>query len=166
MSETIDLVDKNGTPVKFNVPRDDAAEYPGLHMQIVIAVIFNRLGQVLVHKRSAQKKVNPGDIDFVCGGVQAGETPEAAVIRESEEDTGVIPTDLRIIREDVNVYNRYCRLYVGTADAEPGVNLDPEEIAWARYYDPAELQAARKAGTLTFVDGFFEDLEAAQKSRA
>lgn len=57
-------------------------------MQIVIAVIFNSLGQVLVHRRAQTKRVNGGDIDHVCGGMRSGETPTDAARREAEGEVG------------------------------------------------------------------------------
>ena len=52
---------------------------------------------MLQPKSIKSKKVNPGDIDHVCGGVVSGETPEQAVIRETEEETGLTPNNLKLV---------------------------------------------------------------------
>lgn len=163
MSELVDLVNASGEIVERGVTRDDTEHRDGLHLQIVIAVVFNGLGQVLVHERAATKKVNPGDIDHVCGGILAGETPERAAVREAEEEVGVTLANLRMVRKGVNSYNRYCYLLVGKSDQEPAAQLDPSEVAWAAYYEPSELAAANESGKLSFVDGFFEDMELAKQ---
>lgn len=159
MSELIDLVNGEGEIIRPRVTRDDAEQYEGLHMQIVIAVITNGLGHVLVHQRAKTKRVNPGDIDHVCGGILSGETPEDAVRRESREETGIDPTDLKVMRQGVNPYNRYCYLLGGRSDDLPGTNLDPQEVAWAAFMPVENLRAKNETGELTFVDGFFEDIE-------
>lgn len=159
MSELIDLVDPNGAIVQSSVPRDDAAEYEGLHMQIVIAVIQNKAGKFLVHKRSMQKRVNPGDIDHVCGGMYSGETPEAAVVREAREEGGVSIGNSKIIHASVNEYNRYRYLIAATSNDTPDPTfLDPAEVEWAAFYSLEELEQKRDSGEFTFVDGFFEDI--------
>ncbi|HSX05962.1 MAG TPA: NUDIX hydrolase [Candidatus Saccharimonadales bacterium] len=161
MTEMVDLVDAEGNVVERDVPRDDAAHHEGRYMQIVIVVVRNSAGQVLVHERSAQKRVNPGDVDLVCGGMVAGETPMDAAVREAQEETGLTPKGLRIVRQGLNSYKRYCHLLVGESDEVPGTHLDPTEVAWAGWRSPAELKAAQQHRELTFVDGFFEDLDLA-----
>lgn len=156
MDELIDLVDKTGKIIQAAVKRDDLAHHPDLHMQIVILVLL-RDEQVLVHARSRSKKVNPGDVDHVCGGISSGESPLEAAIREAYEETGVKPTNLHIVTAGVNEYNRYRYLLVGTPQGEPSVQ-EPGEVEWTDYITLPELYAKRENGELTFVDGFFDDL--------
>jgi 8-oxo-dGTP pyrophosphatase MutT (NUDIX family) len=157
MTERVDLVDRDGVVQKAAIPRDEVDNYPDLHMQIVITVIFDGLGRVLVHQRSPKKKVNGGDIDHVCGGIVSGETPEAAAAREAYEETGVRPSNLRIVAQGINEYNRYRYLLVGEAHEEPNI-IEPDEVAWVGYVQPSELRTKQASGELTFVDGFFEDI--------
>jgi 8-oxo-dGTP pyrophosphatase MutT (NUDIX family) len=160
MSELIDLVDDHGEVVRTGVLRDDAESYDGLPMQIVIAVVMNGLGQVLVHQRATTKKVNGGDVDHACGGLLSGEIPEAGAYREAQEEGGVRLCDTKIIQAGVNSYGRYRFLLSAETENPPGTDLDLREVAWAAYYYPDELCAKRDSGELTFVDGFFEDLDA------
>lgn len=161
MTELIDLVNFSGEIVERSVPRDDAKQHEDLYMQIVIAVIFNGLGKILVHERAKSKSVDGGKVDLVCGGLRSGETPEAGAIRETQEETGVTPKNLRVIRKGVNQYGRFCHLLVGQSNEDPSAELDPKEAAWAKYYSPQELAEAEKFGKMTFVEGFFEDIEQA-----
>jgi len=159
MSELIDLVNSNGEIAQRAIERDDADKYNDLYMQIVIAVVKNGRGEVLVHQRAKTKRVNPGDIDHVCGGILSGETPEDAAIREAKEEVGIKPDKLEIVRQGINTYGRYCYLLSGFSEAQPGSELNPLEVEWAAYYPVETLQAKNESGEFTFVDGFFEDIE-------
>ena len=160
MSELVDLVNSDGEIIERGVLRDDAMKYGELYMQIVVVVIRNSAGDLLVHQRAKTKKVNPGDIDHVCGGILSGETPEIAAIREALEEVGVAPKNLEIVRQGVNSYGRYCHLLRADSDELPSSELDSSEVAWAKYLTIEELITRRDDGTLTFVDGFFDDMHA------
>lgn len=162
--ELVDLVDASGTIALRAVPRHTAEEHPELYLQIVILIVFDSVGRVLVHRRALTKRNNPGDIDVVCGAMNSEDaTPEIAAIREAQEETGVTPMNVRIVRRGLNEYGHYRYLLVGTSDAVPSVT-DSNEVMWVRYFDLAELQRRRSlpesdADRLTFVDGFFEDID-------
>jgi len=156
--ELVDLVDTSGKIQKRGVPRSEADLYPDLHLQIVIGVIVDTEGRILVHQRAKTKKVNPGDIDHVCGGVMSGETPEEAAARETMEETGVKPGNLRVITQGINKYNRFRYLLAGESNDTPGLT-DPAEVEWVRFISLDELREKQHSGEFTFVDEFFEDTE-------
>lgn len=158
--EIIDLVDAGGLIKELNVAKISASDYPHLYVQIVIGVIFDPVGRILVHRRSLQKRVNPGDIDHVCGGVLAGETPESALLRESLEETGLQPSNVKLIARGVNKYNRFRYLLIGESAEDP-VPGDPAEVEWVKFYDVNELREKNRNGDFTFVDEFFEETELA-----
>lgn len=158
--ERVDLVDSSGIIVQYGIPRSEAGLYPDLHVQIVIAVIFDKEGRILVHKRAHTKEVNPGDIDHVCGGVQSGEKPEESIIREADEETATKPQNVRIVLRGVNTYNRYRYLFVGESDDEPKQG-EPAEVEWVSFIHPDELREKLNSGEFTFVDDFFENAELA-----
>ena len=161
--EFVDLVDSLGIIRRKSVPRSETNSYPNLHLQIVIGVVFDKSGRILVHKRAMTKKVNPGDIDHICGGIMSGETPEIAAVREAKEETGIEPYKLRVVAKGINKYNRFSYLLVGRADGEPG-SVDPNEVEWVRFIDLTELKRKNGTGELTFVDEFFEDTKLAMDS--
>jgi len=162
--ELVDLVDASGKIQKSGIPRSEVELYPDLHMQIVIGVFLNKEGLLLVHQRSKTKKVNPGDIDHVCGGIISNETPIEAVIRESLEETGVKPINLKIVSQGINKYNRYRYLIAGESNEEPS-QVDPTETEWAKFIPLDELREKQQSGELTFVDEFFEETELALKNK-
>lgn len=161
--ELVDLVDAEGRVVLRAVPRHAGEEHPDLYLQIVILIIFNSAGQVLVHRRAMTKRHNPGDIDVVCGAMCSEDvTPEVAAMREALEETGVAPSDVRIVRKGLNEYGHYRYLLVGTSDATPSVT-DTDEVMWVSYMEIEELRRRQAlidgdVERLTFVDGFFEDI--------
>jgi len=58
------------------------------NVDCVGALIRDEHGRVYVHRRSADRRLLPGIWDIVGGHVEAGETPEQALAREVEEETG------------------------------------------------------------------------------
>ncbi|OGM26847.1 hypothetical protein A2627_05525 [Candidatus Woesebacteria bacterium RIFCSPHIGHO2_01_FULL_39_28] len=158
--ELVDLVDASGQIKKKAIPRSEAEQHPNLHLQIVIAAIFDYAGQLLVQRRALTKSTCPGDIDLVCGAVVSGETPEKAAIRESLEETGIEPKNLKVVQSGVNSYSRFRYLLIGEADGESN-SYDPVEVEWVKFMSPDELRAKNQSGELTFVGEFFEDMELA-----
>lgn len=156
MSKFVDLVDKNGHVQKYAVPRNESRDHDDLYMQIAIVVVFDGLGQVLVQKRATEPNI--GAIDHICGAVDTGESPDQAAVREAAEETGITPCNIRLVTQGINEYGRYRYLFVGGAtEGEPAG--DPREVQWVGYLHPDELHAGHASGELTFVDGFFEDIE-------
>lgn len=160
--ERVSLVDANGVIQKLSVLRSEIDQYPGLHLQIVIGVFLNTHGEVLVHKRAQCKKVNPGDIDHVCGAVMSCETTEQAILRETEEETGIIPKSLKLVTKGLNTHGRYRYLYSGTADGRPVV--DETEADWVKFIHPNLLKQGFDNGEMSLVDEFFEDMETVLKN--
>ena len=74
--------------------------------QVVAAVIHNEQGQICIAKRPAHKHQG-GLWEFPGGKQEAGETPQAALKRELNEELGIILEDLH----DENVLTRNGLLY-------------------------------------------------------
>ncbi|MEB3961930.1 NUDIX domain-containing protein [Streptomyces kunmingensis] len=101
-------------------------------------------GKIFVHRRTATKLVFPGMYDMFVGGVVgAGESYDAAALREAEEELGVsglpAPTPLfKFLYDDGKggswwsyVYEVICAL---------PVRPQAEEIDWYGFLSPAELE--------------------------
>jgi 8-oxo-dGTP diphosphatase len=70
------------------------------HLQPAItvgALIVGRDGRILLGLRAPSKKVWPGHWDTIGGRVEAGESPDEALVREVQEEVGVTPTEFRLI---------------------------------------------------------------------
>jgi 8-oxo-dGTP pyrophosphatase MutT (NUDIX family) len=57
--------------------------------------MMNEDGRFLLGLRASWKSAWPNHWDVIGGRVEAGETPEAAMVREVREETGVVPTSFR-----------------------------------------------------------------------
>lgn len=148
----IDLVDSQGVVRKTQVPKEQTRDYEGLYAQVVIVILFDTTGRVLVHKRLHTKGVNPGDIDFVCGMVENAESPLEAAIRETSEETGLVPQNLQLVHQGVNSYGRYRYLFTGNASGKP-IPQTNHEVEWVRFLARKQLETAGSV-----VDEFHEDL--------
>lgn len=57
---------------------------------IVVAVVVNQNGQILLAKRNQPNSPEiHGKWEFPGGGIEFGEEPEAALLRETKEETGL-----------------------------------------------------------------------------
>jgi hypothetical protein len=93
--ERVDLVDVKGRIREKSVFRSQAQTYPNLHLQIVIVVVFDKLGRMLVQKRAHTKKINPGDIDHP-DELRAGQRSGAlSFVDEFFEDTELALSGLK-----------------------------------------------------------------------
>jgi 8-oxo-dGTP diphosphatase len=59
--------------------------------------LFVRDGRLLLGRRSAAKHFYPGVWDLIGGHARLGETPEATLLREVEEEIGSIPTEFSLL---------------------------------------------------------------------
>jgi 8-oxo-dGTP pyrophosphatase MutT (NUDIX family) len=94
---------------------------------------------VLLTRRSDKLKHHRGQISFPGGGMEPGETPLHAALREAREEVGISPERPGIIGTLSNLYIPPSRNFVtpvlGTVDEPPPLIPDPkevEEVFWVR----------------------------------
>lgn len=89
MIEYLDIVGKNGNPTGETASRDEVHTKGLLHRQ-VHAWILNSDNEVLLQKRSPDKKLNPNQWSSSIGGhIPAGRTPDETVKIEGGEELGI-----------------------------------------------------------------------------
>lgn len=52
---------------------------------------------ILLQRRSSDMRYHPGQIAFPGGGIDPGETPEVAAVREAHEETGIDPDAVEVL---------------------------------------------------------------------
>ena len=105
-----------------------------------------RSGRLLLERRPPGARVYPGCWDTPGGHVEPGETPEAALVRELEEELGIVPERfvLGAVQDDVEegtglFYRHFVylvRSWKGTPRSREG-----REIRWFPLGEAARLSA-------------------------
>lgn len=99
------------------------------------AVVVDREGKVLLLEHLLRPYSGWG---FPGGFIDRGETPEAAVIREVREETGIEITDVRLI--EVRTVDRHLEFIYSARGEGPGEILS-SEILDLRWYTAEEVPA-------------------------
>ncbi len=96
--EYLDIVDENDNFVRKDTRDNIYAKGLNHNVRVVNIFIFNKNGQLLLPKRSMNRKIFPGRFDFSCGEhVTAGENYDDAAIRGLKEELEIereTPTEL------------------------------------------------------------------------
>lgn len=135
IDEQIDIINENniviGTTGKSIAHRD------GLLHRIVIGEIINSKGEYCFVKQAGDRQ-DPGQFVSPIGGhVGAGETPEAALIRECQEECGITPKNFKFVGQ--TIYNREVigrrenhlfLIYSIQSDQDPTLNHESTEFRW------------------------------------
>lgn len=96
--ELIEIVDENGNFTGQIMDREEAHDKNLLHNEVSIFII-NDKKQVLLQKRSANKRFNPNKYALCAGHVDVKESLESAALRELKEEVGI-----DIQREDLHKF--------------------------------------------------------------
>jgi NAD+ diphosphatase len=90
----------------------------------------------------------PNRASVLAGFVEPGETLEAAVARECEEEAGLHITSVRYLGSQPWPLPRSLMLGFTATVEDPELHLDGAELDWAKWYSRAELKEAVSSGEL------------------
>jgi isopentenyl-diphosphate delta-isomerase len=122
--------------------------------------LFNRDGELLLQRRSSEKRLWPLYwSNSCCSHPRRGETMDQAVRRRLREELGLV-SDLRFLYkfqyqapyEDIGSENEICWVYAGVAVDEARPN--PNEIADHRWVAPTELDEEMEKAPKSFTPWF------------
>lgn len=139
--ELIQIVDKNGNFTGEVMDKEEAHDKNLLHNEVA-AFIINGKGQVLLQKRSVNKRFNPNKWALCAGHVDAYESFESAILREIKEEIGidVNPNELMSFGEreftirDLNSHITYF-YYVKLNLNEKDFIIQEEELSEVKWFD-------------------------------
>ena len=149
MKELVDVLDKEGMYTGKVETREKCSK-DGLWHKAVVVFIINSKGQVLLQRRSPNKKTWPNMWDVTVGGnVLAGEFGFEAAIREAKEELGIEleKEDITFIgsvissnkRGDIinNYFNEY---YIANKEIdETKLQLQEEEVSEVKWINKEEI---------------------------
>lgn len=126
-------------------------EQPGISAAIVV-----QEGRVLMVRR----RMREGELSwqFPAGGIEAGESPEEAAVRETLEETGLTVSAIKLLGERVHPKTKRlmsytaCDVVSGTAHV-----ADDEELAELAWVAHAEISAYVPYGLFEPVQDYLDD---------
>jgi isopentenyl-diphosphate delta-isomerase len=148
--EILDLVDETDKVIG-TISRSNANVLTSgkLYIRAADMYIVNDKGELWVPKRTENKVIAPGGLDFSVGGhVETGENYLSTILRETEEELNLqlTPEDvvlIDIIRRDDTQY--FSALYLHRSNTEPQFN--PDDFVSAEWLSPEALIQKIDSGT-------------------
>ena len=149
--ELWDLFDKNRRPLHRTHVRGVPMRRGEYHL-VVFVWIFNSCGQMLLTKRSPEKKTYPNFWSPTGGAVQAGETSLQAIARELREETGIQAdrTEFKLLTSACVASRSYFSdIYSLQKDVpQSEIVLQEGETCDAKWVSKAEFEAMIAAGEI------------------
>ena len=152
--ELIDIVNENNE-LTGQVEERWTAYEKGLWRRTVSCWIMNEKGEVLLQKRTPNKRRNPNKWSKTGVQVDSGENVEDAIFREVKEELGIeIPKkDIKVLdihkSSDENKRFAYNFIFIVNYKIED-YTLQKEEVAEVRYFTIEEMELARKNNDLSY----------------
>lgn len=149
MKEKLDILTELGEFTGKTATQDECHS-KGYWHRAVFCLIINKKGEILLQRRSSEKKLWPNRWDVSVGGhVIAGELGYQALIRECKEELGLeIKNDeikyilSSISRYSKNTYinNHFDEFYIVIKDIDINeVKLQKEEVEEVKYFTQEEI---------------------------
>lgn len=152
--ELVDIVDENNELTGQVEDRWIAYE-KGLWRRTVSCWIMNKKGEILLQKRTPNKRRNPNKWAKTGGQVDSGESVEEAIIREVKEELGIDISKKQIqaigiyIKDDKNRRFAYNFIFIVDYKIED-YTLQEDEVSEVKYFTIEEIEKARKNNAVNY----------------
>lgn len=139
--ELIRVVDEDGNDTDIVLEREDVHDLSKLHNEVTIYII-NKKGEVLLQKRSANRRFCPNMLGVIAGHVGYLEDPLSCARREVKEEVGLIVNKDEVhalsskyfVLEKENNHFMY-PYYIITDLEEDDFIIQKEEVSYVKWYD-------------------------------
>lgn len=149
MEEKFDVLNERGEYTGKIETREECHK-KGLWHKAVALFVINSKNQVLLQKRSPEKKLWPNTWDITSGGhVLAGEFGFQSIIRETKEELGIeinkneityIGSGISSQTKGDTINNHFNEYYIVNADIdETKLTFQKEEVSTAKWIDKEEI---------------------------
>lgn len=137
--EKWDILNAQGTPTGKTVVRGRTFLRPGEYHLVVHIWIVSSKGELLIQKRSKEKKLMPGEWAATGGSAFSGETSLCAARRELAEELGIKAEEdeLRFIKRMKRRNSLVDVWFIKRDTPENELTLQKNEVASARWVDTA-----------------------------
>lgn len=169
--ELLEVVMEDGTPTGEVLTREEIHERNLLHNEIIVYVI-NDKNQILLQKRSANKKSNPNCWSSSCAGhVDVSETLEQSALRELSEEPGMhikkeklkVLIDKKLVLRDEKDSSVRTWYYIRTDLDIPDFMIQEEELSEVRWFSIDEVISNVGTPLFTFKWDALEALQELKK---
>lgn len=138
--ELLRVVDKNGNETSEILEREELHNRGKLHNEVTIYVINNN-GEVLLQRRSKNRRFCPNKLGVIAGHQSYREDPLAGAIREVKEEVGLKVNkeeikplcDKYLVEEEYNNHYMY-PYYVVVNKKEEDFIIQKEELSYVKWY--------------------------------
>lgn len=144
--EKHELVDINGNKTGKILTHIEAREPnnvpEGYYISVVGVVIINERNEILLQKRSRQKRANPNKWGICGGKVDLNETTIDAGVRETLEEIGINlnKEELKFLSMDTNEKMHFTVYYIRKNIDINECKLQEEELEEVKYFKIEELE--------------------------
>ena len=141
--ELLDIVDEQGNFTGQVMEREKAHDLNLLHWEIAVFFV-NDNKELLLQKRSPNKRFSPNKWGLCAGHVDSGETPDSTALREIKEELGIKlpPGDLRILEErdvlKLESNSRLTRMYYVIYNKND-FTIQTEELSEVKWFNIDEV---------------------------